>query len=211
MSSGLTSGLSGVSVIAGVSVYCQDRKIASRTGEMLFAEFGLTGPAVMEISREIPSDIQKGSVWIELDLVPSMNDEQFDVELQRLINEHPDSKIATLLSGFVPASVAGEVCSRAGAADLYAQNFTKDNRRKIIKEMKHLRIGIEQAPSIDKAYVTRGGVSLKEIDRKTYASRRVPGLYVIGEAIDIDGISGGYNLQACMSEAYLVAKDILGF
>ncbi|MBQ1575115.1 MAG: NAD(P)/FAD-dependent oxidoreductase, partial [Clostridiales bacterium] len=65
-------------------------------------------------------------------------------------------------------------------------------------------------PSIDKAYVTRGGVSLKEVDRKTMQSRLVPGLYILGEALDIDGISGGYNLQACMSEAYLAVKDILG-
>ena len=63
---------------------------------------------------------------------------------------------------------------------------------------------------MDRAYVTRGGVMLKEVDRKTFQSRLVPGLYIIGEALDIDGISGGYNLQACMSEAYLAAADILG-
>ena len=80
----------------------------------------------------------------------------------------------------------------------------------MIKEAKHLRIGIDQVPSLDRAYVTRGGVMLKEVDRKTFQSRLVPGLYIIGEALDIDGISGGYNLQACMSEAYLAAADILG-
>ena len=75
--------------------------------------------------------------------------------------------------------------------------------------MKHLKIGIDRAPDIDRAYVTRGGVSLREVDRKTMESKIVPGLYIIGEALDIDGISGGYNLQACMSEAYLAAKSIL--
>ena len=71
-------------------------------------------------------------------------------------------------------------------------------------------MGIEEAPSIDKAYVTRGGVKLKEVDKKTMQSTIVSGLYIIGEALDIDGISGGYNLQACMSEAYAVSKSILG-
>ena len=209
-SSAFSSALSGVTVTADISVYCNGRKSASCTGELLFAEFGLTGPAAMEISREIPSDISGNSIELELDLIPSMSDEQFDTELQRQIGEHPGSKISTLLSGYMPASAACEICSEAGADGLYAQNFTRENRKRLICKAKHLRLGIDQAPSIDKAYVTRGGVSLKEIDRKTFGSRLVPGLYITGEALDIDGISGGYNLQACMSEAYMAAKDILG-
>ena len=205
----LTGALSGVSLTANVSLYFSDRKAASCYGEILFAGFGLTGPAVMELSREILPEINGRDVRIELDLVPGKSDEEFDREFQKLIGAHPDSKISTLLTGFVPASVAGEIVSRAGLTDLYAQGFTKENRKKIIKHIKHLGIGIEQAPSLDTAYVTRGGVSLREIDRKTFSSRLVQGLYIIGEAVDIDGVSGGYNLQACMSEAYLTAKDIL--
>ena len=124
-----------------------------------------------------------------------MSDEQFDTELQRQIGEHPGSKISTLLSGYMPASAACEICSEAGADGLYAQNFTRENRKRLICKAKHLRLGIDQAPSIDKAYVTRGGVSLKEIDRKTFGSRLVPRLYITGEALDIDGDCGGYNLQ----------------
>lgn len=202
--------LSGVSVTAGVSLYCNEKKTASMEGEILFAEFGLTGPAIMEISREIPRDVSDCNPYFVLDLIPSLTDEQFDQEFQKLIGEHSDTKITTLLARYVPASVAGEIASKAGVTDLYAQGFTKDNRRKTIKEIKHLKVGIAREPSIDKAYVTRGGVSLKEVDRKTMQSRLVQGLYILGEALDIDGISGGYNLQACMSEAYLAVKDILG-
>ena len=92
---------------------------------------------------------------------------------------------------------------------MYAQGFPKDKRKTICRLMKHLHIGLDKAPEIDKAYVTRGGVVLSEVDRKTMQSKLVPGLYILGEALDIDGISGGYNLQACMSEAYLAAKNIL--
>lgn len=206
-SAGMCRSLSGVSVSAGVSVWHKDRKIASCDGEVLFAEFGLTGPAVMEISREIPADIR--DTCMELDLVPSVSDEEFDRQLQTLIDEHADTKMANLLSRYVPASVAGEITSRTGTEDMYAQGFTKENRKKVCREMKHLKVGIGAAPDIDKAYVTRGGVSLREIDRRTMGSKIVPGLYIIGEALDVDGISGGYNLQACMSEAYLAAKSIL--
>ena len=204
----LTGNLSGVSLTANASVYCNDRKTASFCGEMMFTDFGLTGPAIMELSREIPVDISDMHVWIELDLIPSMSDEEYDLAFQDLIREHPDSKITTLLSRYVPASVAGEISSLTGASELYAQSFTRENRKKTVREIKHLKIGIDQTPSLEKAYVTRGGVALKEIDRKTFGSKLISGLYITGEAVDIDGISGGYNLQACMSEAYLVTKDI---
>ena len=202
--------LSGVSVTSRVSLFCNGKKTASTEGEVLFAEFGLTGPAVMEISREIPRDISDCDPYFELDLVPALTEEQFDREFQKLIGDHPDTKVTTLLARYVPASVAGEIAAKAGVSELYAQGFTKDNRRKTVTEMKHLKVTVGREPSIDKAYVTRGGVSLKEVDRKTMQSRLVPGLYIIGEALDIDGISGGYNLQACMSEAFLAVKDILG-
>ena len=201
--------LSGVSVNAVVSVFSEEKKIASFEGDVLFADFGLTGPAVMEISREIPKDVNEKKANLELDLVPSMNDEAFDRELQDLICAHADTKITTLLARFVHASVASEIAELSGVADLYAQGFPKDKRKYICRLMKHLHIGLDKAPEIDKAYVTRGGVVLSEVDRKTMQSKLVPGLYILGEALDIDGISGGYNLQACMSEAYLAAKNIL--
>jgi predicted Rossmann fold flavoprotein len=206
---GFCRNLSGVTVRAGVSLYCEGKKTAYKEGELLFAEFGLTGPAVMEISREVPEDIAGRDVYLELDLVPQMTDEAFDKELLRLIGGHGDTKISTLLSGFVPQSVAAEITTKAGSEGSYAQSFTKENRRSICREMKHLKIGLASAPDIKTAYVTRGGVPLKEVDRKTMESKIVKDLYITGEALDIDGISGGYNLQACMSEAYLAAKSIL--
>ena len=205
---GFCRELSGVTVSAGISLYSEGKKTADIEGELLFAEFGLTGPAVMEISREVPEDIAGKIVYLELDLVPRMTDEAFDKELLRLIGEHGDTKISTLLSGFVPQSVAAGITIKAGCEGSYAQSFTKENRRNICREMKHLKIGLASAPDIRTAYVTRGGVPLKEVDRKTMESKIVKGLYIIGEALDIDGKSGGYNLQACMSEAYLAAKSI---
>ena len=204
-----TSALSGVSMNAKVSLIVSDKTTASVRGEVLFAEFGLTGPAIMEISREIPADINGVNAWLELDLISSMSDEQFDSELLALIGRHSDTKITTLISRYIPASVAAEVAKRAGVSDLYAQGFTRDNRKNLCRMIKHLKIGIADAPDLDKAYVTRGGVSLKEVDRKTMRSKLAQGLYIVGEALDIDGISGGFNLQACMSEGYLAAKDIL--
>ena len=205
----LTKSLSGVSTEAKATLYITDKPAASASGEILFADFGLTGPAVMEISREIPSDITGLNAYLELDLIPSMSDEEFDRELIGLIGKHPDTKISNLIARSIPASVAGEISARCGLTDVYAQGFSKDNRKKLLREIKHLKTGIAEAVSMERAYVTRGGVSLKEVDRKTMQSKVVSDLYIIGEALDVDGISGGFNLQACMSEAYLAAKSIL--
>ena len=204
-----TAALSGVSVNSKVSLFVDGKMVRSVSGEMLFADFGLTGPAVMEISREIPEKITDNA-FLELDFIPQLNEEQLDQEFQKLICDHPDMKIVNLLSKYVPSSVAGEICKRADVSDFYAQGFTKENRKKLCREIKHLKVSVAEPSSFEKAYVTRGGVSLKEVDRKTMESKKVPGLYIIGEALDIDGISGGYNLQACMSEAYLATKNILG-
>lgn len=208
-SASLTGSLSGVSTGAKVSLYIADKLAASTRGEILFADFGLTGPAIMEIAREIPSDITDTGAYLELDLIPSMNDEQLDKELLDLIGKHPDTKITNLIARYIPASAAGEITSRCGLTDIYAQGFSKENRKRLLRELKHLKMRIAEAVSMDRAYVTRGGVTLTEVDRKTMQSKLVPGLYIIGEALDIDGISGGFNLQACMSEAYLAAKSIL--
>ena len=206
---GFCKPLSGVSLNVCASLYSEGKKTASETADILFAEFGLTGPAVMEISREIPKDITGRNVYLELDLVPSMSDEEFEKELLDQITGHGDTKITNLISKYVPQSVAAAVSSLAGCEGLYAQGFTKELRKKLCREIKHLIIGLASAPDLNVAYVTRGGASLSQVDRKTMQSKIVPGLYIIGEALDIDGISGGYNLQACMSEAYLAAKNII--
>ena len=88
-----TKNLSGVSVTSRVSLFCNGKKTASTEGEVLFAEFGLTGPAVMEISREIPRDISDCNPYFELDLVPALTEEQFDREFQKLIGDHPDTTV----------------------------------------------------------------------------------------------------------------------
>lgn len=205
-----TSALSGVSVNANASLYYSNSKAASTEGDILFTETGLSGPAIMRLSREIPSEIDELDGWIELDFAPSYTDEQFDKEFQNLITAKPDTKVVTLGANYVPQSLSRELAKRAEVTDLYAQNLSKTNRKAFVKEMKHLELAIEEAPDIKGAYVTRGGVSLKEVDRKTMESKKFKDLYIIGEALDVDGISGGYNLQACMSEAYVVSKSILG-
>ena len=198
--------LSGLSLKAAISLYVSGRKTNTITDDLLFADFGITGPGPMEIARDIPEDIS--DCHLEIDLVPDIPEDSLGKELIGLIDIHPDTKIVNILSRYIPQRVAGVITDMTGLTDSYAQGLTKSSRRAIVSHMKHLLLDIKERPSLDKAYVTRGGVDLREISRKTFASRIVPGLYIAGEALDIDGISGGYNLQAAMSEAYLIARSI---
>ena len=119
-SAAFTKALSGVSLTAGISLYSEGKKVCYREGEILFAPFGLTGPAVMEMSREIPSDTSGKGAYLELDLIPSVKEEDFDREFQDLIKEHADTKITNLLARFVPASVAsGEICGKSRSRRIF--------------------------------------------------------------------------------------------
>ena len=198
--------LSGLSLKAAISLYVSGRKTNTITDDLLFADFGITRPGPMEIARDIPEDIS--DCHLEIDLVPDIPEDSLGKELIGLIDIHPDTKIVNILSRYIPQRVAGVITDMTDLTDSYAQGLTKSSRKAIVSHMKHLVLGIRERPSLDKAYVTRGGVDLREISRKTFASKIVPGLYIAGEALDIDGISGGYNLQAAMSEAYLIARSI---
>ncbi|MCQ2532748.1 MAG: aminoacetone oxidase family FAD-binding enzyme [Saccharofermentans sp.] len=204
-----TSSLSGVSVNAGASLYYDNKKQTQETGDVLFTHRGVSGPAIMKMSRNIPRDIVSRDGWIELDFTPGRNEQDVDEELLREMDIHADTKLTTLASKFVPSSVANQLGKRAGVTDLYAAKVTREQRKAYLKEIKHLELHIDNPPRYEEAYVTRGGVALKELKRETMESKIVPGLWFIGEVIDVDGISGGYNLQACMSEAFIAVANLI--
>lgn len=204
-----TAQVSGISVNAGASLFYDDRKQAHRTGDVLFTHKGISGPAIHGLSREIPRDIASRDGWIELDFTPGRSEEETDRDLIRMAEEHPDMKLSTIGSDIVPSSLAKALAKRAGVTDLYAKNCDRKARKAYLKQLKHLELGIKEPPVYETAYVTRGGVALKELKRKTLESELVPGVYIIGELADIDGVSGGYNLQAAMSEAFVAVRDIL--
>jgi predicted flavoprotein YhiN len=132
-----------------------------------------------------------------------------DKELLEQMRLHPDTKLTTLGSKYVPQSVSNAIGKRAGVTDIYSSDVTREGRREFVKNIKHLHMTIARQPKFETAYVTRGGADLSEIDRKTCGSKIMPGVYIIGEALDVDGISGGYNLQAAISEAYIAVRAIM--
>ncbi len=204
-----TSSLSGVSVYAGAGLYLDNRKKNKTEGNVLFTHDGLSGPAITELARDIPEDVEEHDGWIELDFTPGRDDTEIDKELLEQMRVHPDARLTTIGANFVPQSVSQAIGKRAGVTDITSANITREHRKEYLRNLKHLHMTIERQPKFETAYVTRGGVDLSEINRKTFESKLVPGLYIVGEALDVDGISGGYNLQAAISEAYIAVRDIM--
>ena len=204
-----TSSLSGVSVYAGAGLYLNNRKKNKTEGNVLFTHDGLSGPAITELARDIPKNVKEQDGWIELDFTPGRDDTEVDKELLEQMRVKPDTRLVTIGANYVPQSVSHAIGKRAGVTDITAANVTREQRKEYVKNLKHLHLTIDRQPKFETAYVTRGGVALDEIDRKTCESKLMPGVYIIGEALDVDGISGGYNLQAAISEAYIAVRDIM--
>ena len=204
-----TAKVSGVTVYAGAGIYLNNKKKSKTEGNVLFTHDGLSGPAITELARYIPENVEDENGWIELDFTPGRDEKEVDRELLDEMNRRPDAKLTTIGRKYVPASLSEAIGERAGVTDLISAKVTREHRKAYLQNLKHLHMSIEKQPSMDTCYVTRGGVALDEISRKTYESKLTKGLYFIGEVLDIDGISGGYNLQAAMSEAYIAVRALL--
>lgn len=204
-----TSSVSGVSVYAGAGIYLNNRKTNKTEGNVLFTHEGLSGPAITELARYIPENVVEEKGWIELDFTPGRDEKEVDKELLAEMSQRPNAKLTSIGRAYVPASLSEAIGKRAGVTDLVASKVTKEDRKEFLKNLKHLQMTIARQPSFETAYVTRGGVALEQIKRKSFESKLIPGVYIIGEALDIDGISGGYNLQAAISEAYIAVRSLM--
>lgn len=178
------------------------KTLYSDQGEMLFTHFGLSGPLVLSMSCCIADvDLEKLEVFI--DMKPGLTREQLDRRLLRDIEEHSRAQVRTVLDGLLPRSMTPVVASLAGIApDAPVNQLTRAQRDAIAATLKALPVHLTGFRPLAEAIVTRGGVSVKEVDPKTMQSRKVPGLYFAGEMLDVDGFTGGFNLQAAFSTGH---------
>ena len=178
-----------------------DKTIRETEGDILFTHEGLSGPAVMELAR----DLKKGSV-IRIDMAQDLDDKI----LTGLIGDNPRKKLVNLIASFVPAQVAEYAVNISGDdPDVTCAKTTKEIRRSVLNAVKDMTVRVLSDPDIRTAYVTAGGVDTGQVDRKTLGSKINKGLYLAGEVLDCDGISGGYNLTMCIAEAKLITDSLL--
>ena len=190
-----------------VKVINQKKKtIFTEFGEMLFTHFGISGPIILSASSYMKDD---ENYTIYLDLKPALSEEQLDNKLLMLFEEEHLKSIGKLLESLLPKKLIN-IFLKDIDLDYYkkACDITKLERTAIINNLKHFNLKYDSLRDINEAIITAGGVNVKEIDPKTMESKLVNKLYIVGEVLDIDALTGGYNLQIAFSTAYQAAMSI---
>ncbi|MFZ0033792.1 MAG: NAD(P)/FAD-dependent oxidoreductase [Sedimentisphaerales bacterium] len=187
-----------------------DNKKITAAGALVFTDDGIGGLAAWDISRHLTDHLPAVGkpIGIALDLVPQFAETELETQITALIAENPKKKIVNILAGFVPKRLAEVLCKLAGCdGEIEANQLKKDMRKKLISNLKALPLSIINTRPIAEATVTRGGVSIAEIEPKTMESKICPGLFFAGEVIDADGPCGGYSLQLCWSTGALAGSS----
>lgn len=191
----------------GVRVIDPQGQVADQRREsLLFAHFGLTGPAILDVSRPLARASSAQGWSLRVDLVPELSAEAFESQIIEQCRKGRVG-IGRLLPERIPGRIRDYVLAQCGlAAGSIAAEVPREKRKALIGLIKALPIPVATTLGFEKAEVTSGGVSLDEVDPKTLESRLRPGLHLIGEVLDIDGRIGGYNFQAAWSMGRLAGK-----
>ena len=188
--------------------YADGKQQINKTGKLLFTHFGISGPMVLNSSKEV-MDIMTWTQNIEcsLDLYPETELDDLDKRLVKLFNAHPKKTAYNVLSEMLPKQMCIEIGSLAGIAHTdTAASVSKDQRKALGRMLKDLRFPITGTMGFDRAVIADGGVSLEEIDFRTMESRLAPGLHIIGDLLDINRPSGGYSLQLCWTTGWIAGS-----
>ena len=186
----------------------RDKLQSQWRGALLFTHFGLSGPVVLNASRVVSACPRGRRPLLECDLVPGVKEEQLD-EMLAAASTRSGRRVAALLERWLPRRLAAVLVVQAQlASDRRAAELSRQERLRLVQAVKRLSIRTTGTLGFEKAEVTAGGVSLDEIDSRTMESKRVPGLFVAGELLDLDGPIGGYNLQAAFSTGYLAGESV---
>jgi predicted flavoprotein YhiN len=188
-----------------ISVFRSGRKVRKGTGDLLFTHEGLSGPGILDLSRYIqPGDS------VQVSFIAGRNREKVAELLLDALAKDGSRQVKSILRDLpLPDRLARRLPELGGIpAERTSAQLTKKERGTLVSLVSEFRYEVRSLAGFDQAMVTRGGAALEAIDPKSMGSRSVPGLYIIGEALDIDGDTGGYNLQAAFSTAALAATDI---
>lgn len=200
------AGLQGLSLrnIEG-TVYADGKKIGSEFGEMLFTHFGVSGPIILSLSKCVAEAFAKGAQEVELaiDLKPALDKDKLDARLQRDFTQYSRKQMPNGMKDLLPQRLIEPVLDQAFIdEEKFVNQLSRAERRRLVDVLKAFTVPVTGTRPIVEAIVTAGGVSLKEIDPKTMESKLIKGLFFAGEVMDIDGYTGGYNLQAAFSTGY---------
>jgi predicted Rossmann fold flavoprotein len=194
-----------------VRILEESKALASRRGSLLFAHFGLSGPVILDVSRIVSGHARPESLILEMDLLPGWAEPAFDEHLRVETAASGKKHLAAVLALHLPRRLCDTLLAVAGLpADRRAAALSRMDRMRLVGCVKRLSLPVTGTLGFAKAEVTAGGVALEEVDSRTMRSKRVPGLFLAGELLDLDGPIGGYNFQAAWSTGWLAGQSAAG-
>ncbi len=196
--------LKGVKAQCGISICRGSQVLARNSGEVLFTEYGVSGPAIFDLSRSVSAG--GSDLTCLLNFFPDWDEAEVLHWLSQRQAAMAAHEASALLTGSCHTRLGQMICKSAGFTNQRAAGLTRDDLRRIARQATHFALPITGTCGFDQAQVTAGGLDTSEFDPRTLQSRLVPGLYACGELLDIDGDCGGYNLQWAWSSGRLAGK-----
>ncbi len=199
-------GLSLRNVSLRITETASGKTVYEDFGELLFTHYGLTGPTVLSASAHL-SDIRPDRYEARIDLKPALDEKTLDARIRSDFEKYRNRDLINALDDLLPQKLIEPfigLCEIDGRKKVHS--VTREERERMVRTLKCIRVPIRALRPIDEAIVTRGGVSVREVDPKTMRSKLVSGLYFAGELLDVDAYTGGFNLQIAFSTAYVAGS-----
>jgi hypothetical protein len=202
--------LSEVKALQGLSLknveaalYDGEKELYREFGEMLFTHFGVSGPILLSASSYAAKAIKKHHLRLAIDLKPALSAEQLDERILRDFKAAVNKQFKNALGHLYPAKLIPVMISRSGIdPDKKVNEITKEERHRLVQVTKKLEFTLTALRSFKEAIITQGGISVKEVNPSTMESKHIKGLYFAGELLDLDAVTGGYNLQIAWSTGW---------
>ncbi|WP_242847970.1 NAD(P)/FAD-dependent oxidoreductase [Inediibacterium massiliense] len=178
-------------------------------GEMIFTHFGISGPIVLSMSNYIKNHIEKGKVEIFLNIKPALTSEQLDKRIIKDFEKYSKKQFKNALKDLLPLKMIPIVISLSGISEeKYVNQITKEERISLVNLLQNMKMTVENIRPIKEAIITSGGINTKEINPSTMESKKIKDLYFAGEVIDVDALTGGYNLQIAFSTGFVAGSNV---
>ena len=193
-----------------ITIWNGKKKLYEDFGEMLFTHFGVSGPMILSASGSIPAKQLQNELQLVMDLKPALTEEQLDKRVLRDFEENINKSFKNVVGKLLPSKLVPVIIDLCGISEEKKVNeISREERRHFVHLMKHLPCTITGVRGWNEAIITKGGVSVKDINPSTMESKIISGLFMCGELLDLDALTGGYNLQIAWSTGYLAGMSVV--
>ena len=209
LAAGFLKSISGVKFIGNAEVWADGRPIERAAGEILFTDYGISGPPILALSRTANAHLRGGNVFLKVNLINNMSRDELHQLLTQRLKTQATKNLDFSFVGLINKRLIPVLLKEAGITDLrkLAGQVTSAEKEAIINILQDWRFEVTGTRAWPSAQVTAGGVDVAEVDQKTMQSKLVSGLYLAGELLDIDGDCGGYNLQWAWSSGFVAGES----